>query len=103
MNAPTADANIRPPYDRELLEIAHYTADYAIESREAYETARLCLMDALGCAFLALRFPACARHLGPLIPGTVTPDGSRVPGDALCARSRQSSLRYRRPGALARF
>ena len=53
---------------------------YEISSTEAYETARYCLMDALGCGMLALGFPECAKHLGPLVAGTVVPHGARVPG-----------------------
>ncbi len=75
-----ADPNLRPDPDRELVAIADYVATGRIESREAYQTARLCFVDALGCALLALRFPECTRHLGPLVPGTVVPGGARVPG-----------------------
>ncbi len=60
--------------------IADYVLDAKIDSPEAYETARLCLMDSLGCAMLALRYPECTRLLGPVVPGTVVPQGSRVPG-----------------------
>src|SRR5207247_521963 len=49
-------------------------------SDEAYDTARYCLLDSLGCAMLALQYPACRRHLGPIVPGTVVPSGARVPG-----------------------
>jgi 2-methylcitrate dehydratase len=76
----TSDANERPPFDPELLEIARYVAREKIASAEAYETARYCLMDSLACALLALRFPACVRHLGPIVPGTQVPGGARVPG-----------------------
>jgi len=82
MSTHTADTNIRPPADQELTDIAQYVARYPIESREAYETARFCLMDTLGCGLLALRFPACTRHLGPIVSGTVVPNGARVPGTA---------------------
>src|SRR3954466_578979 len=37
-------------------------------------------MDTLGCGLLALNYPACTRLLGPVVPGTVVPKGSRVPG-----------------------
>jgi 2-methylcitrate dehydratase len=74
------DNNIRPDPDQELVDIADYVVDYQIDSKEAFETARYCLMDSLGCAVLALRFPECAKHLGPVVPGTVVPHGSRVPG-----------------------
>lgn len=53
-----------------------------IGSAEAYETARYCLMDSLACAFMALKYPACTRLLGPTVPGTVVPNASRVPGTA---------------------
>lgn len=79
---PTSDLNIRPAPDRELVAIADYVADYRIESETAYDTARYCLMDSLGCAFLALKHPECVRHLGPIVPGTVVPNGARVPGTA---------------------
>jgi 2-methylcitrate dehydratase len=75
-----AAANVRPAPDALLVDIARYVADTPIASAEAYATARYCLLDALGCAILALRFPACARHLGPIVPGTVVPHGARVPG-----------------------
>jgi len=59
-------------------------AGYAVQERaggeEARATARYCLADALGCAMLALNYPACTKLLGPQVPGTVVPDGSRVPG-----------------------
>lgn len=80
MSTPNADMNTRPPYDQELVEIAHYVAHTPIDSPAAYETARYCLMDTLGCGLLALQFPACTRHLGPIVPGTVVPGGARVPG-----------------------
>jgi 2-methylcitrate dehydratase len=74
------DRNVRPEPDRELCDIADYVIGYEIASEEAYDTARLCLMDTLGCGMLALRFPECAKHLGPIVPGTVVPGGARVPG-----------------------
>ncbi len=80
MTVPTADANLRPDFDKELVDIAEYVADFKIESDEAYDTARNCLMDSLGCAMLALKYPACTRHLGPIVPGTSVPNGVRVPG-----------------------
>src|SRR5204863_4738742 len=79
-SAHTADSNIRPAPDKELVDIADYVTDYKIASDEAYDTARYCLMDSLGCAFLALKYPECVRHLGPIVPGTVVPHGARVPG-----------------------
>ena len=75
-----ADRNIRPEPDREMTDIADYVVDYRINSEEACETACQVLMDAIGCAMLALRFPECTRMLGPIVPETVVPLGVRVPG-----------------------
>lgn len=76
----TVEFNERPAPDQELVDIARYVTDTAITSAEAYDTARNCLMDTLGCGFLALRFPECTKLLGPLVEGTVVPHGARVPG-----------------------
>jgi len=70
----------RPEPDSLLVQIADYICDYEIQSNDAYRTARHCLMDTLGCGLLALRFPECTRHLGPLVPGTTVQNGARVPG-----------------------
>lgn len=74
------DLNNRPDYDRVLQDIADYVLTFNIESAEALDTARNCLMDTLGCGLLALRFPDCTKHLGPIVEGTVVPFGARVPG-----------------------
>ncbi len=74
------DINVRPPADGEIQAIADYVMAEPRFSDEAYETARYCLMDTLGCGFLALRYPACAKHLGPIVLGTQVPNGARVPG-----------------------
>ena len=74
------DVNVRPDPDSELVKIADYVVGHEISSKEAMETAKNCLMDTLGCGFLAQKFPECAKHLGPLVPGTVVPLGARVPG-----------------------
>lgn len=80
MSAHAADSNVRPEPDAELVAIADYVTAAPTPSDEAYDTARYCLMDSLGCAMLALQYPACVRHLGPIVPGTVVPGGVRVPG-----------------------
>ncbi len=54
--------------------------EYEPTSEEAYQTARLCLMDSIGCAILALKFPECTKMLGPIVPETIVPNGSHVPG-----------------------
>ncbi|UVL21069.1 2-methylcitrate dehydratase [Pseudomonas sp. B21-044] len=74
------DLNTRPDYDQVLQTLADYVLGYRVESSEALNTARHCLMDTLGCGLLALRFPECTKHLGPLVEGTIVPHGARVPG-----------------------
>jgi 2-methylcitrate dehydratase len=76
----SAITNIRPDPDKVLTDIADYVCGYRIESPEAYETARYCLMDTLGCGLEALSYPACTKLMGPIVPGTVVPNGARVPG-----------------------
>lgn len=66
--------------DQVINEIAHYASQYQINSPEALHTARLCLADALGCAILALKFKECTKLLGPVVPGTIVPNGCRIPG-----------------------
>src|SRR3954465_12943916 len=70
----------RPDPDGLLVDIADYVLAAGIDSPEAYDTARLCLMDSLACMFLALNFPACTKLLGPIVPGAEMKDGCRVPG-----------------------
>lgn len=74
------NANSRPAPDRVLVDIADYVCNFAINSAEAYETARNCLIDTLGCGLEALDYPACTKLLGPVVPGTVVPNGAKVPG-----------------------
>jgi 2-methylcitrate dehydratase len=71
-----------PPrdYDPLLVQIADYVANTQINSDEAYDTARLDLLDSLGCVLLALNYPECARLIGPVVPGAKLPGGARVPG-----------------------
>ncbi|MBE0613228.1 MAG: bifunctional 2-methylcitrate dehydratase/aconitate hydratase [Burkholderiales bacterium] len=73
-------SNVRPKPDQVLLDIADYVSKYKIKSAEAYDTARLCLMDTLGCGLEALEYPACTKLMGPIVPGTVVPNGAKVPG-----------------------
>ena len=73
-------SNVRPKPDKVLVDIVDYVTKYKVKSAEAYETARYCLMDTLGCGFEALEFPACTKMLGPIVKGTVVPNGAKVPG-----------------------
>lgn len=72
----------RPDPDALFQRIADYVlATERIASAEAFDTARLCLMDTLGCGLLALAYPACVKLLGPIVPGATMPGrGARVPG-----------------------
>jgi 2-methylcitrate dehydratase len=73
-------SNERPVPDKVLTDIADYALNYEIKSDLAYATALHCLIDTLGCGLEALEYPACAKLLGPIVPGTVVPNGARVPG-----------------------
>ena len=73
-------SNERPAPDKILTDIADYALNFKIESDLAYNTARYCLIDTLGCGLEALEYPACTKLLGPVVPGTIVPNGARVPG-----------------------
>ena len=77
----SAPDNSRRGTDQELIDIADYVVDFT-PSRRALEAARLVLMDTLACALDALDFPECTKLLGPVVRGTVVPNGARVPGTA---------------------
>jgi len=70
----------RPEPDPLLVEIAEYVKRFELKSALAFDTARHCLRDTLACGFLALKYRACTKLLGPLVPGAVMPGGARVPG-----------------------
>lgn len=76
----TTAENTRPQPDELFITIADYVCDKTIDSESAYQTAGFCLMDALGCAMVALNEPECIKLLGPLVPQTMVPQGARVPG-----------------------
>ena len=78
----TEVSNIRPEPDKILVDIADYAANYVSTGREAIDTARYDLIDTLGCGLLALRYPECAKLLGPVVPGATLSNGARVPGTA---------------------
>jgi 2-methylcitrate dehydratase len=71
---------VRPDPDQPMVDIANYIADYVIDSNEAYDTARYMLLDSLATSMLAMKFPECVKHLGPIVPGATLPGGARVPG-----------------------
>lgn len=76
----TVESNIRPSMDTVIQDIADYVMDYEVTSELAWETAKNCLMDTLGCGILALNYPACTKMLGPIVEGTIVPNGCHVPG-----------------------
>jgi 2-methylcitrate dehydratase len=80
MQPSMTDNNIRPEFDTEIQAIADYVLNDSIDSEQAYQTACYCLIDALGCGMLALRFPECCKLLGPTVLGTQVPQGVPVPG-----------------------
>src|ERR1700759_2706534 len=70
----------RPAPDSVITAIADYAANFEIGSALAYETAAYCLMDTLACGFQALKYPACTKLMGPVVPGATLKGGARVPG-----------------------
>jgi len=80
MSAHDVKSAERPAPDAALTAIADYARNFRIQSQAAYDTARYCLMDTLGCGFQALKYPACRKLLGPVVPGAVMAGGARVPG-----------------------
>lgn len=74
-HADAAESAIRPEPDQVLQDIADYVHNFKIDSELAFETARLCLIDTVGCGLEGLRFESCARLMGPVVEGTVVPNG----------------------------
>src|ERR1700759_5170846 len=72
----------RPAPDSVITAIADYAASFEIGSALAYETAAYCLMDTLACGFQALKYQACTKLMGPVVPGATLTGGARVPGTA---------------------
>ena len=70
----------RPAPDAILAAIADYALGFEIRSETAYQTAYYCLLDTLACGFQALKYPACTKLLGPVVPGAMLKGGARVPG-----------------------
>lgn len=88
----TSQENTRPPYDKEIQDIADYVCHHKIDSRLAYQTAYYDLLDSLACAFMALAFPACTKLLGPVVPGAQMAEGARVPGLPYCLEPVQAAF-----------
>ncbi|GAA4436827.1 bifunctional 2-methylcitrate dehydratase/aconitate hydratase [Ravibacter arvi] len=73
-------SNERPQPDQVLVDLVDYVLNFEITNPLAWETAHYCLLDTLGCGFEALTYPACTKLLGPIVPGTIVPNGAKVPG-----------------------
>jgi 2-methylcitrate dehydratase len=71
-------SNVRPQADKVLVDIANYVLNYEVKSNLALETAHYCLLDSIGCGLEALSYPACTKLLGPVVPGTTVPNGTKV-------------------------
>ena len=68
-------------YNQALVDITSYVFQYNIDNPQARERSRLALLDALGCAIESLHSSLkCANLIGPIIPGTIVPNGFRLPG-----------------------
>lgn len=72
--------NDRPEPDKVLKDIASYVHRTKITSPLAFDTARLCLLDTLGCGLAALKYKQACDIIKPIVPGTIVPNGTRVPG-----------------------
>lgn len=68
-------------YDRILVEIKDYVFAYEVLSPYAWARAKLALFDAVGCALETLKQSSeCRAITGPVVRGTVVPNGFRLPG-----------------------
>ncbi|TNY23748.1 2-methylcitrate dehydratase [Rhodotorula diobovata] len=75
------ESTVRPPPDQVIQDIADYVHNYEVKSDVAYSTARLCLIDTIGCGLEGLRVSEeCRALMEPIVPGTVVPNGTKVPG-----------------------
>ena len=84
------DAHARPAPDSVLADIADYVIGHDIEAGGAYQAARYCLVDSMGCAVEALNLPECTKRRA----------GS---GDEIQARSAERRFQHRHDDPLARF
>ncbi|WP_272690147.1 bifunctional 2-methylcitrate dehydratase/aconitate hydratase [Providencia sp. PROV152] len=76
----TTALSTQQEFDKVISDIVDYVTEYPITSELAYETAYYCFLDTLGCGMESLEYPACKKLLGPIVPGTLVPNGAKVPG-----------------------
>lgn len=68
------------PYDPPIQSLTTYLYNHTISNPTAYASARIALLDALGCAIeTASKSTEAQKLLGPRVPGTIVPHGFRVP------------------------
>lgn len=92
--------NKRPDFDREMQDIANYVLSTRIDSELAYQTAYYCLLDSLACALMSLKYSACTKLLGPVVPGATLKNGARVPGTEFTLEPVQAAFNI---GAMVRW
>ncbi|KAM0793658.1 ATP-binding cassette transporter CGR1 [Microbotryomycetes sp. NB124-2] len=77
----SGESSVRPDPDSVLVDIADYVHNFKIDSAEALNTARLTLIDTIGCGLEGLRIdPDCKALMAPIVEGTTVPNGSKIPG-----------------------
>lgn len=67
-------------FDTIIQQITDYVCDYKIQSELALNTAYYDLLDSFACGLMALKFSACTKLLGPIVPGAAMQNGARVFG-----------------------
>lgn len=87
--------NVRPEFDREIVDIVDYVMNYEITSKVAYDTAHYCLLDTLGCGLEALEYPACktAGAGRPVYSGTERRARTAPSSSSTRCRRRLTSVR----------
>lgn len=83
--------NIRPEFDREIVDIVDYVMNYEISSKVAYDTAHYCLLDTLGCGLEALEYRPVKNCWGQLFPHRRTQRRAR-PWNSVPARPRPGGI-----------
>lgn len=71
------------PYDGILTDIVTYVYHYEVTDANSFSRARILLLDSFGCAMESLNDNSVKKIIGPYIPGTLVPDGFRLPGTAM--------------------
>ncbi len=92
MLAIVPELNVRPDYDEAINQIAEYVMNFQDTDTNVLDMARWCLIDALGCAVLALQYPECKKLVAPIVPGAILKNGARIPGTSLELEPVQASF-----------